>query len=184
MKQEEKQILFNSDESAQLKTGLSGWVSRNGRFYGTDERAARYDGCTHRLCEDCSKPVEKSRLVCAGCGEIRDKKRYESLPSVVWNEVGGLYSDAVDRYFWSWDDVDCYCEDENVKEDDLRLVICVPQYLHQLDESDYGQDELPEDGELPDKVKEAISRFNEVIKVTKPVSWFPGKTAAVRKAER
>ena len=51
-------ILNTSDEAAHFVTGLSGWVSRHGHFYGNDERLARYDGCTHTVCE-CGKPCEK-----------------------------------------------------------------------------------------------------------------------------
>ena len=57
IKQEEKTILFTSDEAAKYTDGISGWVSRDGFFWGKDERAARYHGCTHVLCEDCGNPA-------------------------------------------------------------------------------------------------------------------------------
>ena len=177
----EKIVLFSSDEAAQFKTGISGWVSRHGQFYGADERTARYDGCTHVICEDCGKPVERGYLVCKSCRENRDKLRYEAMPKEVWNEKGGLYSKTHDKYFWSWDEVEDYCNDEEIKEEDLRLVICIPEYLPLLDSSDYGCDELSEDGELPDAVIQAIEDFNKVIKETGAVSWSAGNKAAVRK---
>jgi hypothetical protein len=174
-------VMFNSNEAAQHRTNLSGWVSRNGRYYGSDERAARYDGCTHVTCEDCGQPVERGRLICSDCEEKRDIKKYNSLPKEVWNEEGGIYSDAIDEYFWSWDEVEDYCGDEGIEEGDLRLIICVPQYLPLLDSSDFGCDELPEDGELPNRVINAIEDLNRVIKESGPVSWLPGNKAAIRK---
>jgi hypothetical protein len=178
-----KIILSTSDEAASFKTNISGWVSRNGRFFGVDERIARYDGCTHVICEDCGKPTEKGCLVCSECKEKRDIKKYNALPNEEWNGVGAVYSESNDKYFWSWDEVDEFCYDEGIKVEDLRLVICTPQYLPLLDHSDYGEDVLAEDGELPDKVVQAIEDFNKVIKNTEPVSWYPSNKAVAQRIE-
>jgi len=70
-----KIIMFDSNEAANFQTGLSGWVSRQGHYWGNDERAARYDGCTHTHCEDCREPVDRGRLICLPCHEIRQIKR-------------------------------------------------------------------------------------------------------------
>ena len=40
-------ILPESPEAASVQT-VTGWVSRTGRYWGNDERMARYDGSTHR----------------------------------------------------------------------------------------------------------------------------------------
>lgn len=173
--------MFDSDEAAHFKAGLSGWISRGGRFWGNDERAARYDGCTHVKCEDCGKPCERGWLVCPKCKEARDIKRYEAMPKEEWNEEDGVYSESHDKYFWSWDEIVDYCDDNNVKMPDLRLVICEPHYLPLLDAGNYGIDELAEDGELPYTVIKAIEEFNKVIKNEPPVSWYPGKKAALLK---
>ena len=43
----EKQIIMeDSPEAASIQT-VTGWVSRTGRFWGNDERMARFDGSTH-----------------------------------------------------------------------------------------------------------------------------------------
>lgn len=174
---EEKIVMFDSAEAAQIKT-VTGWVSRHGNFFGKDERIARYDGCTHRACDDCGKPVEKGWLVCKDCREKRDKIAYDAMPKVVWDEKGGLYSQTHDKYFWSWDEVEEYCEDEDVKKQDLRLVICEPQYPRRID-TDYFCDEMAEDGELPHDILKAMDAFNEVLKNSGPLSWYPGKKAAI-----
>jgi hypothetical protein len=173
-------IMFDSNEAAQYKTGLSGWVSKDGFFWGENERAARYQGCTHRSCEDCGQPVEKSYLICKDCRDKKDKAKFDAMPKEVWNEEGGVYSDAIDKYFWSWDEVEEYCGDEGIDEKDLRLVICVPTYGRYLHE-DYFEDELPEDGEVPDSIIKAIEDFNKVLKEAGPLSWYPGNKAAIRK---
>ncbi len=174
-----KVIMFNSDEAAHYQTNLSGWVSSNGHYWGEDERAARYDGCTHRACEDCGEPTEKGWLVCNKCREIRDENRYQAMPKEVWNGKGMLYSDFADKYFQDWGEIDGYCEDEEITMDKLRLIICEPQYLSLLDKGDYGCDSLAEDGELPDNVIQAIDDFNKVIKATGAVSWIPSKKAVL-----
>ena len=173
-----KQILFDSDEAAHYQT-LSGWVSRHGHFMGNDERAARYDGCTHRPCKDCGEPTEKMYVVCNKCRVLGDKKRYKAMPKIEWDETGMLYSEAHDKYFSSWEEIEDYCEDEGIGKDELRLIICVPNYLPLIPD-DYGCDDLAEDGELPDSVIQAIEEFNKVIKAAGPVSWFPGKNAALQ----
>lgn len=175
-----KQVMFDSDEAAQYKTGLSGWVSRHGHYWSEDERAARYDGCTHTRCEDCKEPVDRGRLICPKCHELRQVKRYATMPKEVWNGKGMLYSDAADKYFQDWDDAEVYLEDEGGTIKGLRLIICEPQYLPLLDSSDYGCDSLAEDGELPDAAIEAIEEFNKIIKKIGAVSWMPGKRAALR----
>ena len=174
-----KLIMFDSDTAAQYRTNLSGWVSSNGRFWGEDERAARYDGCTHTVCKNCGKPTEKSWLICPDCRVTKDIAKYDAMPKEEWDGNGMLYSDLVDRYFQDWDQVEEFCEDEGVEIGKLRLIICEPHYLPLLDASDYGCDDLAEDGELPDTVLEAIDEFNKVIKAEPPISWFPGNKAAI-----
>ena len=90
-----------------------------------------------------------------------------------------MCSSDLDRYFQDWDQVEEFCEDEGVEIGKLRLIICEPHYLPLLDASDYGCDDLAEDGELPDTVLEAIDEFNKVIKAEPPISWFPGNKAAI-----
>jgi len=171
-------IMFNSDAAAQYRTGLSGWVSRDGIFYGNDERAARYSGCTHVACSDCGKPTTKGWLVCDSCKEIREKAKYQSMPKEVWDEKGMLYSQSADKYFSDWGEVEEYCEEEDIKIGNLMLIICKPNYLPLLD-LDYGYDELAEDGELPDAIIKAINDFNAVVKATGAVSWLPSNKAAI-----
>ena len=170
--------MFHSPDAAQYRTNLSGWVSRGWRYWGDDEQAARYDGCTHRPCLDCEESTEKGSLVCDNCSGIRAEKQYNAMPKEEWDEKGMLYSDLDGKYFSSWGKVEDYAEDKEIGIDKLRLIICEPQYLPLIPD-DYGCDELPQDGELPDDVIQAINDVNKVIRASEPISWYPGRKAAI-----
>jgi len=177
----DEMILSSSSGSAQFKEGISGWVSRRGFFFGKDERAARYDGCTHIECEDCHGPAPKGWLVCDKCKEKRAVDRYEKREREEWDEKGMLYSEVADRYFSSWDEVADYLEEYNEQTGgplSLRLVICEPVFLSPVDEDNWS-DDLAEDEELPDAVATALAEFNTVLREAAPVSWRPGKKAVV-----
>ena len=62
--------------------------------------------------------------------------------------------------------------------EELELFICDPVKLGEI-QSDYWDDDLPEDGELPPEVEAALEEFNAVIRKSKPVGWSPGKFAAI-----
>ncbi|MFA7253850.1 MAG: hypothetical protein WC107_04805, partial [Patescibacteria group bacterium] len=65
---------------------------------------------------------------------------------------------------------------ENI--DSLRLIICEPEHLRELD-ADYWEDDLPEDAELPDSVLSALETFNASLKDAGVVGWHQGKYAAI-----
>lgn len=173
-------ILNTSQEAAKFVENTSGWVSRHGRFYGKDERAARWDGCTHVKCKDCGKQVPKSYLVCVDCHEKRAVARYDKLEKVEWDQEGLLYSDACGEFFRSWDEVAEFAEDHGVMMGGLRLVICEAVYLRGID-TDHWVDDMPDDwdGELPSDVMSAMNELNAAIKDAGPVSWRPGKKAVI-----
>lgn len=173
---DEKIILSDSNEAAKFVENISGWVSRHGRFYGKDERLARYDGCTHRPCETCGKPVEKSYLKCSLCRDKQAVERHQQRQVAAWDGISMLYSHYDDEYFRDWDEVKDYADDHDVDVSKMQLVICDPVFLHQID-TDEWCDELSEDGELPASVLDALNNLNIAIKDAGPVSWTPGKKA-------
>jgi hypothetical protein len=179
-------ILSTSKEAAQFVTNISGWVSRSGNFWGKDERMARYDGCTHTLCADCGKPVEKIRgySKCNKCREISDNKLFESYKKQEWDEVTPITIFRGDEYFFDRDSLDEYCEENENTPDKLQLLICVPNYVKEINDDIYC-DYLPEDRslddvapELAEKIKElnAYIRENNII-----ISWSPSNIAAIVK---
>lgn len=176
----EKIILPDSEEAASIKT-VTGWVSRNGHFWGDDERMARYDGSTHKKCEECGKIIPMASY-CTNCHARKEIEKYNKMERKEWNEADALYSFSADQYFFSRTDLSDYCENEGVLPDDLLLVICEPSYATTVDPADYYQDELPEDGEVPFAVQEAFDELNAKLEENKTIlSWFPGKYAAIIK---
>lgn len=169
-------IMYASDEAAQ-KVTVTGWKSRHNHFYGDDEHLARWAGCTHLICE-CGAEMEKSYTICRDCSSKNRNGQYEAMPFKEWDGEGMLTLYDDDRYFWDEDEVREYCEDNEIPLDKLRLIICEPQYAHEIDE-DYYSDILPEDMKLEDcyyELAEAIEKVNQFIrKKEKPISWIGGK---------
>jgi hypothetical protein len=178
----EKIILAESDEAAKYVTGISGWVDRHGYFHGKSEESARYCSSTHKRCEECKIAIiRRGYRYCADCKEKKDIERYSKLEKKIWDGESYLYSDKQDMYFADYQELYDYLSDneEGVSStDSLRLIICEPAYLRDLD-ADYWTDDLPEDAELPDSVLSAIDTLNSSLKDAGVVSWSPGKYAAI-----
>ena len=179
-----KIILNTSNEAAKFITNIEGWVDRHGRFFGKEkkvaEEMARWSGCTHIVCPDCGKACQKSYIRCSDCREKKAIERYKALECKEWDGKTPLYSGRDDEYFFNEQELTDYIEDSFDVESDiasLRLVVCEPTYLRQVD-TDYFCDELADDGELPEDVINALDDLNAVIKNEAPVSWSPGKYAA------
>ena len=105
----DKIVMRDSPEAAEYRTGLSGWVSRRGLFYGDrpdSEDMARYDGCTHVACKYCSAPAQKSYAACQECRDKKDLERFEALPRADWDGKAMLYSEARDKYYAGPDDAE------------------------------------------------------------------------------
>lgn len=164
----DKPIMFDSPEAAHPAT-IEGWMDSNGHFY-LDERSARYMGCTHLPCDDCGAPVPKTSTVCTDCRELRAQARYESRPEAPWDGTQMVYSEALDEFYASPDDAG---EESGLDVASLRLVLCNPVHVRQLDPDDFS-DDLPDDGEAPDELIEAIDAFNAAARCV-VLSWVPGR---------
>jgi hypothetical protein len=177
---DEKIILAESDEAAKFVTGLSGWVDKNGVFWGQLEEMARYASATHKRCEECKTAIiNRVYRCCVDCIEKNDIERYSKLERKVWDGESYLHSDRDDVYFADYDQLNEYIDEHQIENiDSLRLIICEPEHLRELD-ADYWADDLPEDAELPESVLSAIETLNAALKDTGIVSWTPGKFAAI-----
>jgi len=165
-------ILYDSDEAASIKT-LTGWVSRTGRYWGKDEHMARWDGCTHKLCE-CGNEMMKGYTICETCRSKKAIEAYDKMPFKEWDGKTPLVLFNDDQYFFHEEDIEIYLDDNELKPEDLRLMICEPNYLSPVN-PDIWSDIWPEDHDLPKEVDEALSKLNEVIKKQKPFSWSEGR---------
>ncbi|MGN6589324.1 MAG: hypothetical protein ACTHKE_03430 [Sphingomicrobium sp.] len=178
----EKIIPYDQPDLVKRVT-VTGWVSTDGRFYGDNEDLARYASCTHVRCA-CGGLAEKPWTACDPCRVKNDIERYNRMPKREWDGSTMLYSDAADRYFQDYEEVvdhlrDRADEDPPITVDDLRLTICEPNIAREIDGNDHFCDDLPEDGEIPAELEAAFEALNAVIRKLPPLSWSPGKTAAI-----
>ena len=171
-------IFAESPEAAEYRTGLKGWVSRHGQYFGDSahsETAARYHGCTHCVCKYCSAAAEKPYTACETCRDRKEVERFEALPRADWDGKAWLYSMARDKYYPTPGDAEDELEEGETLVD-LRLVICSPNYVRQID-TEYFCDELPEDADdVPPEVEVAMETFNAAVAGI-VLSWSPGKYA-------
>ena len=178
---ESKIVMRDSDEAASLQK-VEGWVSRKGRFFGWDERTARYDGATHQVCETegCGEVIPiQGRTICEECRLAKRNAKYHAMDVVEWDEKTPIVLYDDDRYFFSPDDLETYCDNQGVNVCDLQLVLCEPQYGRELDPDEFLIGELPEDNTDPltQKVYDAALEFNESVREMGPLSWCQGDVA-------
>ena len=174
-KHEEIIVLDTSDEAAKLVT-VTGWLSRDGRFYGNDERLARFAGATHKTCE-CGE-VHNIRGYCNNCRNKKMDAKYAAMQRVEWDGSSPLVIFDSDTYFFDADELAEYCDEHDCKPSELRLCHCKPNFAR-LMESDYWEDILTEDGDIPDALEAALNNLNDVIAKCPPLSWSQGDTAAI-----
>lgn len=168
---ENKIILIDSPEAA-TETTITAWKSASGHIY-TDEHAARYDGCTHRKCEYCGTLCEKRYNACKSCRDKRKKEAFMALPVVEWDGKDPICLYHSDQYFFEYNDLTDYCEQEEVDKKDLMLVLCEPVELRTLD-YDFFEDCLDDEQELPEEIQKAIDEFNaKIAAYPHVISWVP-----------
>lgn len=181
---DEREIILPSDDrAAQIKT-VTGWVSRQGRFWGNDERTARYDGSTHSLCEK-HGPYEQSSY-CHACHEDRQKEKYTKLKKTEWNGDFPIATYNSDEWFWDIDQLRDHVEyiadafeSPQHAIDALMFVDAVAVFAHELDCNEI-YDDRPEESDLPVEIEEAFEELNRKIKACKkPLYYQHGDTAQI-----
>lgn len=173
-------IVLDTDDAAAKRVTVTGWMSRLGHFFGDNERAARYDGCTHRNCEECGKIVSRSWIICPACLVKRTDAKFLKLERVQWDEETPVVLYDSDVYFFDRESIEDYCRDEGLNIEDLRLIICVPVKPREVDANEIFYDQLPEDGEVEDAgVLAAIEALNKALDAAKPFSWIAGNVVAI-----
>ena len=171
-------ILYDSQEAAERVNGISGWIDRHGRFFGENEHAARYSGCTHIKCKECAEPTPvRGYAICDSCRTKKDVERYYAMPRVKWDGETPVYSDACDVYFSDEDELRDYLQEHDCTIDSLRLILCKENKYPEI-EDDYFSEVLPDDiDDLPEELQTALDELNKVIRWLPAASWSPGKYA-------
>lgn len=172
-----EQIHYDDDRAARRMT-VTGWVSRDGRFYGDDEHLARWNGCTQLACA-CGNLHDKGWTCCEACRKKARTARYQALPFAEWDGGTPLCLFEDDTYFFDADEVLDFCEEQGCTPADLQLVICEPQYARQIEPDEEYSDILPEDQYIADVAPEIAAAFEalnaEIEGYRKPLSWIAGK---------
>ncbi len=164
-------IVLDTDDSAAKLITVTGWVSRDGRFFGDNEESARYAGCTHKSC-DCGNSMTKGWTKCDSCRSKSAAERYKALPFQEWDWEVPVCDD--DEYFFSAEAIDDYLEEHDLKPEDLSLVICTPNNFNEIT-SEYWDGILAEDGEIPVELQNKLDELNKFIATLAPASWSPSK---------
>jgi len=170
-------ILYDSPESAHFVSGISGWVSRDGRFFGDNEHLARYCGCTHIKCKTCGH-IHAHNSYCEPCAKVRIEERFSTYERKEWDGETPLSINGTDVYFFDSDELQNWLKDNDEQLENLQLVLCKPISMNHLDE-DYFLENLHEDAEIPEPLQEAIDHLNEIIRSLPTQCWEPDKYAAV-----
>lgn len=168
----ETTILFDSPEAASFKTNIEGWVSAKGHFYGKDERAARYDGCTHKKCEVCGEQLAKTSW-CKPCHDKKRQEKFQSFPVEVWDGVTPLAIFDSDTFFCDEDELLDYLCGEEIDAGKIQLVWCKGVKPSALTANEMFEDELAEDCDVEDgDILAAVDALNAAIDKAKPFSWW------------
>ena len=171
-----EKVMYDDPDIVEYKTDIKGWVGKNNMFYGKDEHLARFANSTHKLC-DCGKIMCNGWTKCEWCRAKSDTERYYKLPYKEWDGKAPLVLHDSDEYFFDEDAIHVYCEENDIRPTDLRLVTCEPNYLSEIQE-DRWEDILPEDRYLKDIYPELckkIDELNKYIKTLPITSWGSGK---------
>lgn len=180
MKQEDE--THYKDAPVQYRTDISGWVDKNGRFWGSDEHMARWSSCGILDCgtDGCGNTVKRnSFMICDCCREEKRKKKFAALERIEWDGSTPLYSDSHDEYFFDADCLSDYIYENECTIEDMDLVICKSIHISTLDGSSLIEG-LHEDAELPDEIATAVDALNDaILKHGKAQSWEPSKLAAI-----
>lgn len=172
-------VVIDTDKGIVKKIRVDAWISRHGRKY-PDERTARYDSATHTHCQDCTAVIGKHTTICESCMSKRAFAKWDKTEKKPWDGESPIYSDSYDKYFFDGQDgLRDFMESNEIESvEDLRLYHCGPVYASTLD-GDYWQDDLPEDGELPDEIYAAMKVLNDTLEAYgKPLAWIPSKYGA------
>ena len=165
------------EEAAEQVANVAGWVCKTcRRFYGEDERVARYCCARDLKCstEGCTGRAEKPYTFCGNCREKKELARWLAYPEVPWDGETPLCLDDDDEFFYSQDDLEEYLAQNDLKPEDLRLVICKEDTKPYFDMMEFLTDYLPEDME-PDDPAKIDALVNRWIEKHVPTVWVPGK---------
>lgn len=144
--------IIRSEDSAEQRT-VTGWACKHcGRFWGSEERMARYCCATDFPCE-CGGRRPKHYIRCDDCQRRQEAAKWAAKPEIKWNGEFPIGLWDSDRYFFDADELFGYLDEFDGEEsiDDLRLTSCQETIGREFEMSEHLQDCLAEDQELDDE---------------------------------
>ncbi|EHE7802992.1 hypothetical protein ACLIAG_004363 [Enterobacter hormaechei] len=178
----EKIVMMDSDEAASIQT-VTGWVDRQGRFWGGDEHQARWCGATHRKCKNKpdEHPIHSTHGYCEECHRESRQAKFATYERAVWAGEPLVIFDS-DQYFFDAESLADYCYEHSLLPSELQLMICEPNYPPEFDLEQHCEEIMP-DGEdyycLPQDVRDAAEALNKALKESAPVSWSASNRVAI-----
>lgn len=176
----ETKPLLPWNESAELRVITEPqWFCRTcGRFFGSDERQARYCCSGSRICEDCGKECHKHFTVCNSCDRIRREKKWFEKPVVSWDGEFPITLWDSDEFFFDLESLQDYIYELELDEgetlidyvNNMRFTSCKPTKPRDFDLSSLFEDCLGDDQDPPenDELEKAV---NDWVKSLIPVSY-------------
>lgn len=178
----EKIVMMDSDEAASIQT-LTGWVDRQGRFWGNDEYQARWSGATHRKCKNKpdEHPTHGTHSYCEECHRESRQAKFATFERAVWaGEPLVIFDD--DQYFFDAESLADYCFEHSLLPSELQLMICEPNYPPEFDLEQHCEEIMPDGDDyycLPQAVRDAAEALNKALKESAPVSWSASNRVAI-----
>lgn len=176
----EKEIIMYDSPEAAKKVTLTGWLSRDNKFFGKDEHLARHSGCSHTLC-DCGKIMEKSWTKCADCRNTSARERFQALKFEEWDYSTPVFSWDGDEFLFDLEALEEFMEDNEMEE--IDLLMAAPVYYCCIDGETVTNGEAHEDWEPSAELESKIKEFNEFIRTLPAHSYTPGKIRTTYKRE-
>lgn len=181
-------------DAAEKKT-VEGWACKTcRRWWGADERMARWCCATDLPCDRCGKlkPKKDPWIYCGTCRGTVELERWEKKKQAPWNGHM-LYSEAEEEWFqdldaaidqavWRIQDREHGSGREpmpsEIREelDNMRVVLSEPVTGRHVEVFELLSDDLPEDSDsysLSSAVEDAEEALNKAIDDMGPISWSP-----------
>ena len=158
----EDKYVYGENDGARKMT-VQGWVDRHGRFYGDNEKSARWGSCTHKRC-DCGRLMERHWTKCDDCRDKLSKDKFYALPAEPWDGESMIYSDRNDDYYSDLFEAEDAANDSEVSMEEMKLMHTEKVSPPCVEEDYYCDMSDGEDGHLPSCIAELCDEFNEKVK--------------------
>lgn len=166
---------YGKNDGAKRVT-VTGWVDKDGNFFGENEHLARWSGCTHIKC-DCGNLTEKQWTACKECRNKKSIEKFKSFQVVDWDRETPICLYDSDEYFFDEESLDDYCEEHGCNKKDLMLVLCKASERQVLEPKEFLADDTHEDWEPSIEIIKAADAFNEAVKKDTNKTFFPTNIA-------